>query len=129
MQEHPFTARRLFNSRFETIKKELDAYYHISGNAACVIKLIRGLQIRQALKTEGIQNPCQELVRKIYFTQKRANREMKKYVYYFCAYFSQAEWQLLLLALFPELPVFHAWKIKVLLAEVCRLKGYRYTVP
>lgn len=129
MQEHPFTARRLFNSKYLTIEKEMTAYYQTSQNIDCVIKLVRALQIRKALRTEEIQNPCHEIVRTIYLKRNQATQEMKKYVYYFCAYFSLAEWKVLILALFPELPVFSAWKIKVLLAGICLGNSYRYTVP
>lgn len=129
MQRHPFTARQMFQLQIKTLEKRIENYYCATADTGCVIKLARLLQIRRTLGTEAFQNPCEGLIRKLYLTETKRPVEMKRYLYYFRAYFSNEEWALLLLVFFPEVSLKQTRKVLTLLQQLFLLPNYRYTVP
>ncbi|MGO3727303.1 MAG: hypothetical protein ACTJFI_00125 [Enterococcus viikkiensis] len=127
MQEQPFTAKQLFSLKPQTLEKRITLYYQVSKNKNCVIKLVRVLQIRDQLGTEALETPCRELIRTLYIDAPTSS--MRRYFYYFRAYFSVAEWALLLLQMFSQHPVFRHWKQVVRIQKIYRERRYYGTVP
>lgn len=126
MQKHPFTIYQLFHLKQKTLEKRIAAYYQASNDAKTVIKLIRLLQIRGELGTEAIDTPCFELIRTLYIQQ--TSRHLKRYFFYFRTYFSQAEWETLLLRFFPEIPAIKVWRESLTLT-LCTVVFHQFTVP
>lgn len=125
MQQQPFTPRQLFQLKPKTLEKRFAAYYAVSGDQDTVIKLVRVLQIRQILKGEADSKPCDELIRILYLTN--ATKTMKRYCYYFCDYFTTAEWQELLLRLFVALPSVQ-WIYHLLVLAYCQ-RVEQFVIP
>ncbi|REC31239.1 hypothetical protein CF160_01740 [Enterococcus pseudoavium] len=127
MQRHPFTARQMFHLKQRTLEKRITDYYRTSQDGETVIKLARLLQIRNELGTEEINQPCAELVRALYI--KQAAAESLRYFFYFRSYFSQTEWQNLLLQFFPQVPVWHFQRLLGLMKQIALATRYSATVP
>ncbi|MGO3728802.1 MAG: hypothetical protein ACTJHK_07535 [Enterococcus viikkiensis] len=127
MKTHPFTAQQLFRLKPITLERRIQAFYDESGDGTTVIKLVRLLQIRDRIGTEDLGMPCLTLVRTLYIAHP--TRTMKRYVYYFQAYFSAEEWAYLVQSFFAELPYFLLWKKIQTVKAVCQLMPYAFTVP
>lgn len=104
MPRHPFTAYQLFRTKQENIEPQIIDYYRESHDGETVIKLVRLLQIRDVLGTETLDRPCLSLVRSLYIHP--VSESMRRYFFYFHAYFSEKEWACLLLPLFQVMPQF-----------------------
>lgn len=127
METQPFTAHQLFHLKPATLERRIQAFYDESGDGTTVIKLVRLLQIRDALGTEDLETPCLTLVRTLYIDHP--TRSMKRYFYYFQAYFSVVEWVALVQSFFAKLPYFLLWKKIQTVEAVCELMAHAFTVP
>ena len=128
MQQHPFTMRQMFRLKPKTLDKRITVYYLVSREAICTLKLIRLLQIRNDLGTEVIDQPCRELARRLYLACP-VTRGMKRYVYYFRTYFSESEWQEVLLRIFPVFPLLDVWKLQQAVTLLQIVQKACFTVP
>lgn len=127
MQRHPFTMYTIFRSKQVNLERRITKYYRESHDGDTVIKLVRLMQIRDVLCVVSIDKPCFKLVRSLYLNHQ--TETLKKYFFYFRAYFSKQKWACLVLLFYPELPKYGALRVLQRAGMIWAAAVHRFTVP